>query len=348
MRSLIVIILVHLSSYCKAQLYNDSSMKSSLLEASRLLYGKGKPKNEKRALELLEECAGKGSGRAMDEIGLIYKKGLGVKPNQETAAAWFTKATATGYTLAWYHLGALYKEDASMKPDFSKIYNYFSKGKSLGDEQCMYALAYMHYKGLGCSQDYILAANLFSQGAFAGRPNSMYFYALCLRNGYGVPQNEDSAKFWLLKAAKKGYGMAIRELSNSAGENSNTKAKILAGKLKDVFDPEGNYHNRYRKVEHNISKNQLSGEYSGYIIKYDWSGQFAIGTSKVVLNLVYTDGKYKGTWLENDTLSIPVKASLTPHALVFEKTAYRRKDYYSPKKAIAYEFDQARLQWMQN
>lgn len=99
----------------------------------------------------------------------------------------------------YYHLAVQYKEGKGVPMDYQKAFDYFQKAANLGDSQSVYAVGYMHYKGLGCRQDYALAARLFAQGAYGGRDNSMYFYGLAWRNGYGLPQNEDSAQYWLKK-----------------------------------------------------------------------------------------------------------------------------------------------------
>jgi uncharacterized protein len=121
----------------------------------------------------------------------------------------------------YYHLAVQYKEGKGVPMDYQKAYDYFQKAANLGDSQSVYAIGYMHYKGLGCTQDYALAARLFAQGACGGRDNSMYFYGLAWRNGYGLPQNEDSAQYWLKKAAALGYKQAILELQSKAPENNN-------------------------------------------------------------------------------------------------------------------------------
>lgn len=112
----------------------------------------------------------------------------------------------------YYALAKKYKDGDGIAIDYSKAFYYFSKAADLGDAQSIYAVAYLHYKGFGTTQDYFTASRLFSQGAYAGRDNSEYFLGLCFRNGYGLKQNEDSARYWLKKAAAQGYRQAFLEL----------------------------------------------------------------------------------------------------------------------------------------
>jgi uncharacterized protein len=240
----------------------------------------------------------------------------------------------------------LYKEAKGDAQDFNKAYSYFAKAASLGDAQSIYGQAYMLYKGLGCTQNYEKAAALFKQGASEGRPNSMYFYALCLRNGYGVQADTAQAGVWLQKAAKKNYVLAIKELNTPTAENSNEAAKALARQLKAAALPGAENINQYRKINHQIPATDITGTYKGYIIKYDWSGQNAIGSSALTLLVNYEAGKLTGQWIEADSITVPLQAVLTPRAMVFKNTQYTRTDHYSPVSGLVYQFTNAQLQWI--
>src|ERR1019366_5028191 len=123
-----------------------------------------------------------------------------------------SKDSITNLITNYYKLALQYKDGNGVTMDYAKAYSYFSKAADLGDAQSVYAAGYMQYKGLGCVQDYQKAALAFAQGAKTGKDNSMYFYGLCWRNGYGVvTKNEDSAKYWLNKAAAIGYKQAVKE-----------------------------------------------------------------------------------------------------------------------------------------
>lgn len=322
----------------------DSVLKSKLADARRNLMGVGIYVNHLKAFELYSECASLGSLKAMNILGLMCLKGQGTTANRQTGISWLTTAGNGGYLEAWYNLGLLYKNDPGVGRDYGVAYQYFKTGADLGDDQCIYSVAYMHYKGLGCEQSYQRAATLFQQGSKLGRPNSMYFYGLCLRNGYGVEKNLDSAIYWLTKAANKGYKMAIMELATPNGENNNHN-QSLASQSKNVFSDRENL-NKYRKLENTISINDLSGKFEGQLIKYDWSGQHVISSSALSLNLSYTDNKIIGTWVQSDSITVPIEVILTPSSLIFVDTKYSRTDYYSPKKPIQYKFESASLQWV--
>jgi uncharacterized protein len=90
----------------------------------------------------------------------------------------------------------------------------------------------------------------------------------------------------------------------------------------------------------------ITGTYTGYLIRYDWSGQHAIGSSPLELTLDWKDGQLTGLWAEGGTAT-PLQAVLTPRALVFKHTAYQKTDHYSRRRAMHYRFADAQLQRIQ-
>lgn len=324
----------------------DSVTEARLAEAKKYLMGIGIPKDEPRAFGLYSQLAQAGNAKAMNMLGKLYSKGTGVTRNKNQAIQWFAEAAQNGIVEGWYNTALLYKED-TQTPDFAMAYQYFDTAASHGDEQSIYALAYMHYKGLGCQQDYGKAATLFKKGAISGRANSMYFYGLCWRNGYGVMLNQDSAMYWLQNAAGKGYKMAINELRSNEAENSNPSAKMLSARLKNDFLSKNASLNKFQKVDAAAPKKVTDGDYEGYLIRYDWSGQHAISSSSLKLRLAYRDGTVSGQWIENDSIIVPLTARINSSAMTFNNTKYVRKDHYNPKKGSSYLFQDAKLQWSQ-
>lgn len=248
----------------------------------------------------------------------------------------------------YYQLGLQYKDGKGVAIDYTKAYDNFSKAAALGDAQSTYAVAYLHYKGLGCVQDYVQAARLFAQGAYAGRDNSIYFYALCFRNGYGIAKNEDSAKYWLTKAAANGYKQAAQELKMPAGENSNDSAKALVQQISNAALPQHYKPNTFTCITPKLpAASVIAGNYTGYLIQYDWSGQNAIRTLTLSLTLKGEgNGTISGKWKE-DSNTVALSASLKGDSIVFANTRYRRKDHYSPDSAVLYNFENAALNLVQ-
>jgi hypothetical protein len=253
----------------------------------------------------------------------------------------------------YYKLALLYKDGSKgVSIDFNQSYNYFFKAALLGDPQSIYAVAYMKYKGLGCIQNYDTAATLFAQGAAQGRDNSLYFYGLCWRNGYGVPQNADSAKYYIQKSADLGYKQALLELATSTSENSNdSAAQVLLSQINNAAIPDNNVLNQFTRIEPHLPSSEIiTGDYKGWLIQYDWSGKHMVVTTKLELNLKADNNDLTGEWKEmrSDSIdSVKIKARIVSDTIVFSQTQNTRKDHYSPNLAISYNFQNAKLNILQ-
>lgn len=243
-----------------------------------------------------------------------------------------------------YDLGLKYKNGIDTAIDYSKAVYYFDRAANLGDPQSIYAMAYMKYKGLGCEQDYKKAASLFQQGAYQGRENSMYFYGLCLRNGYGIDKNKDSATFWLTQSANMGYMQARMELSQEMPENSKDDAKDLVKRIHNAAIPESSPLNKFKKINSRIqSAIQLDGEYSGYIIQYDWSGENVISARQLKIQLSSHNEQLFGKWSEDSVGQISLNGNFKSGIITFSNSKYDRKDHYSPETGIPYELKSSNL-----
>lgn len=256
-----------------------------------------------------------------------------------------TKETAIA---GYYKLAIQYKDGNGVPMDYKLAYQNFSKAAEMGDPQSIYAIGYLHYKGLGCSQDYNKAAKLFYEGAILGKDNSMYFYGLCWRNGYGVDKNEDSAKFWLNKAAALGYKQAVKELQMSAGENCNDSAAFLVQQINNAAIPNKLALNKYTKIQQRLPPAEvISGNYRGYIIQYDWSGTRVVTSKKLQFMITAKSRELNGRWIEDGTDTVNIHATLAEDLISFKNTQYRRLDHYSPNAAVLYNFENARLNLVQ-
>ena len=285
-------------------------------------------------------------------ILIILTEGLGVaqpSKNGENLSA-VKRLVRQPSAVELYREGIKYKNGAGVAIDYKKAYAFFEQAAKMGDAQSLYAQSYMEYKNLGEVGDYVKAAKGFQKGAEEGRDNSMYFYSLCLANGYGVAKNADSAKYWLEKAAAIGYKQAIEELKQPHSENANDSASSLLGKINQSLLPKNSPLNEFTLVEPQIpSENLIDGTFKGYVLHYDWSGNYLISSEPLELALdtqieENTVGHLiKGFWTEKGQTSIPIEARLSNDSIIFEHTEYKIKDHYSWDREIKYDFTSASL-----
>lgn len=146
------------------------SAKRALAEC--LLYAKGVPKDEARAITLLKEACDASDKLAFDMLGYCYTKGVGVAKDLAEAARLYEKAAEAGLSRAWGNLGVLY-----VRPD-------------------------------GLAQEPRRAFTYFTKGAEGKDPLSMFYLAQCYESGTGTPTNLDQAKDWYRKSALAGWPAA--------------------------------------------------------------------------------------------------------------------------------------------
>jgi hypothetical protein len=310
-------------------------------EARERLDPHGAGYDPQKAFELYQASATSGNARSMNALGVLYAEGLGTAQNAQTAISWFEKAARGGYPDAWHNLAVLYKDGKGVKQDFVKAFNYYKTGTEHQSSNCYYGLGYCYYKGLGCRQSYQEAAGLFKFAVKRGSTSSMYLLGLCYRNGYGVQANADSARYWIGRAAGAGYAPAKQEMREPAPENPDAfktaPQKRRAASVVSAASPD-----RARILRRTGA--DVTGSFTGYVIKYDWSGQHVIGRSRLRLELRKADTLLTGTWIQDDTLSTSFTAALTDSSVVFRNTALRYADRYSRGKSAPFEFRDADLQ----
>lgn len=345
MRKSILLLFIIVCTEAVGQISGSKQIDSLLQLAYRYL--SGPERDDVKAFEKYMQCAQLGHAKSMNTVGNMYKRGRGVKANGNEAARWFQQSGQAGYAHAWYNLGLHYK---GMKPpyqDFETAYGCFLRGALDGDSLSEFMHGYMLYKGLGCNQDYSKATDFFRRAANRGVSNGMYFLGLSYRNGYGLEENEDSARFWLQMAEGKQNFQAKMELSSIYAENDQTEAKELARQIINAAMPSPTTPmNKYQRIEDGVESGIITGKYTGHLVKYDWSGKHVIGVSPLMLEIYGQDGSIYGIWTEGDSLRVPLSAKVSSRSIDFSHTAYSRTDYYSPKTPVVYNFESAKIQWV--
>lgn len=329
-----------------AQNNENNTSGNQYLQAQQYATGIGAARDISKAIELYTGSAAENNTQAMIALGLLYQQGIQVKMDIPLAVDWFTKAAKQGDPRGWYQLGLLYKDARDKNTrNFQKAYQYFRQAATAGSNDAVYALGYMNYKGIGAPQNYSVAIDQFNKAA--NLPGSMYYLGLCYRNGYGVQKNEAIARQWLQKALNHKFLAARQELDTPLPENSNQAAITEAQNIRQNVRRHFNTYNQYRKINHNVEAALIEGTYKGSIIRYDWSGAFALSIAPLELEIkADSTGKITGTWKEADSLVLPLNASLTSDNLVFQNMDYLKKDHYNQRKPLKYQFETATLDWI--
>jgi TPR repeat protein len=125
MRFIRLICLVALCSISFAQAVRADS------ETASEAYNKG---DYATALEEWQALADKGNAPAQYALGLMYKKGLGVRQDYNEAVPWFWKAAEQGYSSAQSALGVMYTEGLGLLLDYVEAHKWFAIAAAQGNE----------------------------------------------------------------------------------------------------------------------------------------------------------------------------------------------------------------------
>lgn len=90
--------------------------------------------DHKNAFEAFDALASQGDPRAMGAVGLMYVRGLGVRPDQTVGAAWLARAADEGDAEAMHSLGELYAEGQGVPRSRVIALALYLNGARLGSE----------------------------------------------------------------------------------------------------------------------------------------------------------------------------------------------------------------------
>lgn len=79
------------------------------------------------------------------------------------------------------------------------------------------------------------------------------------------------------------------------------------------------------------------------LLRYDWSGKYLIGTSKLQLEVGVKDSLLSGIWQEEGVGALNIRAVLADSGLVFQNTAYHKKSHYNIGNKEELQFVRAQL-----
>ncbi len=370
------------SALCQAQ--ESPDIKKSLMAARLQLLQGSKTYNPEEGIASYKQLANLGNGEAMNALGLIYNKGISVAVNEQEGIQWLEKAAEAGYAKAWFNLGILLKNadnpldqtkalsyfEKAAKAGYTKAYHewggmvmkgkgtpqdyplalsIFKEGAAKGDSRATYSVGYMYYKGLGCTQDYAQAVQQFELGSQEGGLSAMYMLGLCYRNGYGVAIDTEKAKYWLNKSAALGLKKSEIELSSPEAENAQpNQIRTVSQAIPEVITiTETEAPETFQKVKQAPITTNISGNYSGHLLRYDWSGQNIISKTPLQIELAQEGTQLVGVWKEEAGDTVTFNAQILENAIVFQDSRIDRTEHFYKDTVAAYQFKEAKLQLLQ-
>jgi uncharacterized protein len=132
----------------------DQGHTQARLMLNQLLSGRFARPGEADALaEIYRERASAGDGLASTKLGLSYRDGLGVDPDDAEALRWLEAGAAKGEVEAFAALGSMYDEGRGVERDRTQAASWFRKAAERGHAGAQFALGSMVVQGDGIPKD---------------------------------------------------------------------------------------------------------------------------------------------------------------------------------------------------
>jgi TPR repeat protein len=162
------------------------------------------------ALRSWRDLANQGDARAMNNVGLMYERGLGVTQSYVEAMSFYRKAADAGLPEAQYNLGTLYHNGYGVEVNNSQAVFWFRKAAAQRLPDAHYMMGLHLWEGKGVRRDPLAALAEFLKGARAGNVNSQFMagYLFLSEEPTGKP-NAVAGYTWVEVSRLNGYEGAI-------------------------------------------------------------------------------------------------------------------------------------------
>ncbi len=299
----------------------DPEIRQLIADGTKYLYGAGGyEQNVDLAFDILTQAAKEGEPVAHLLLAKIYEQGLGVKINDQKALKHYKLSAQGGEVAAMLEVGIAFKKGKGADVDFNEAVKYFQMSSDNNNPRAHYALGYMYFKGFGIEQNYEKAVDLFKKGVAQNFPAAMFMLGVCYENGFGIPVNLSLAKEWYSNAALYDYAQAkayLNKLNSASGLKS---VEINQdNNLHKEFNQIGIIPDKYQRTHIDIDNDiQLTGNWDGEIIVYDWSGNEILERQKVNLTVAQTGYSISANW-DSDMTHTTSKGFVQGNEVNFEE-----------------------------
>ena len=128
------------------------------------------------AFKLWLPLAEQGNASIQFNLGLMYKKGQGIKQDDFEAVKWFRKAAEQGDAEAQLILGAMYGDGRGVKQDDFEAVKWFRKAADQGHAKAQVLLGLSYILGKGVQVNKVLAKEWFGKACDNGEQQGCEMY----------------------------------------------------------------------------------------------------------------------------------------------------------------------------
>ena len=144
---------------------------------------------------------------AITHLGIAYRAGrLGLVKSDKKAAKIWKRAVELGDVEAMRYLAGLYEDGEGVKLDRKKAERLYRAAADRGDPSAQTSLAFL----LDSQEKFEEAVRYFTLAANQGHTYAETALGCCYHYGMGTEVDLGKARYWLERAAAKGYEKAIQ------------------------------------------------------------------------------------------------------------------------------------------
>ena len=147
-----------------------------------------------------------GDTKAMNNLGVCYERGTGVKENLTMAFEWYMRAAEQDDIYGCFNVGECYYHGKGVEQSAEQAFLWYLKAAEKGDTQSQVNIANAYYLGQGVEEDHHKAFLWYREAAFQGHLLSQKNVGAAYWNGDGVDKDLEECVFWYELAARMVFG----------------------------------------------------------------------------------------------------------------------------------------------
>jgi uncharacterized protein len=160
--------------------------------------------NPLQAIKWYCRAASSGSVFAVNNIGVMLMKGIGLQADEKEAGKWLEYAAITSENIyAMVNLGILLTKptfDPSLQ-NYDRAFQLFYRAAKFGNSIAQNNLGCMLVRGFGCDKDEKKALKYFRRSSDGGSAAAKYNVGVIYQNGWGTKADFAKAKEWFDSAS---------------------------------------------------------------------------------------------------------------------------------------------------
>ncbi|MBQ7456218.1 MAG: sel1 repeat family protein [Desulfovibrio sp.] len=196
-----------------------------------------------QAKAIWEKLAASGDADAMNNLGILYDRGLGGAVDQGRALYWFGLSAKADNPKGMSNYGWMLDQGRGIPANPREAARWYDKSARKGQAEAQYNLGLMYERGRGVAQSFENACAWYSQAAKQQQTEALARLGHLYREGKGVPKDAAKAQLLLYAASMNGNKEAIDELAAMAPDDASSRGIALFGQRMDQTDRD-----RMRKV----------------------------------------------------------------------------------------------------